>query len=729
MERAPSKVIGAVKERYIFAPSAMMMADDDCGIVDACPAGKAGALRGVGIFGREQRAAAEKRVKRRALRADSVERSPAEGEAGSLDRAGGQEAAGREAQRLCRFVDRNPGIVGIVEQHPAGGEADRRIGERRLDRDEDVGCDITIVVGEQDEFAACGVKPGVASVAEAKNRLPNPPDWKGGSRSEAFDGPGGAVARAIVDDHQLPFAGMVDCADGGKTSGERPGPVAGANDQRKLHKCFLGATAGIGHAQAPMPQSGLATKVSRSARWAFVESLVSAGASLVSVVALARLLTPGEFGQAGLAMALAAIVQAALLGGMPDALVRARSGHTRLTDAAFWAMLAIGLAGAVLCGLAGLFVAAVLGDTALGALITAAGAGCIAVGAAAAPTGILLRKMRTRALVGRTAWSKLAGLAASLTLALAGAGAWALVLGAVAAQAAAAGQLVATMRRPGLRWGAAGLGEVLRIGLLSGAQACLGTLTSRGFLLAFGAVYGAHAVGLFNFALRLVEESCGLVIQTLRRVTVTSFAAAKRQGADLPRLFARGTHLIAFIAAPLFLGGAAIAPDAVPLVFGAQWAAAVPAMQLMLAMWLVRAVRMLVNATMLVEGRQRAMTALAGIGAAATAIAFLVSLPFGVAASTAAYAATLVGVAFGGRAFARVTGIGIAAQLGPALRPVAIALAMVGVVTALRLGPLAGWAGVWRLAALVAAGMAAYAGAALLFDRPGLARVQSLLRR
>lgn len=478
-----------------------------------------------------------------------------------------------------------------------------------------------------------------------------------------------------------------------------------------------------------MPQPGLATKVSRSVRWAFVESLVSASASLLSVVALARLLTPGEFGRAGLAMAVAAIVQAALLGGMPDALVRARSGHTRLTDAAFWAMLAIGVAAAALCGLAGLFVAAVLGDAPLAALVAAAGLGCIAAGAAAAPTGILLRKMRTRALVGRTAWSKLAGLTASLGLALAGAGAWALVLGAVAAQVAAAAQLVATMRRPGLRWGAAGLGELLRLGLHSGAQACLGTLTSRGFLLAFGAAYGAHAVGLFNFALRLVEESCGLVIQTLRRVTVTSFAAAKRSGVDLAPLFARGTHLIAFIAAPLFLGGAAVAPVAVPLLFGAKWAPAVPAMQLMLAMWLVRAVRMLVNATMLVEGRQRAMTVLAAVGAGATAIAFVVSLPFGAAASTAAYAATLIGVAFGGRAFAHATGIGIAAQLGPALRPVLMALAMAAIVTALAAGPLAGWPEGARLAAMVAAGAAAYAGLAWLSDRPGLARARSVLRR
>ncbi|MGL4543289.1 MAG: oligosaccharide flippase family protein, partial [Polymorphobacter sp.] len=334
-----------------------------------------------------------------------------------------------------------------------------------------------------------------------------------------------------------------------------------------------------------MPAAALVTRVSRSARWALVESLVSASASTLTVIALARLLGTAEFGAAGMAMAVAAIVQALLLGGMPDAVARARSVHTAHTDAAFWAMTGLGALVSLLCLAIGAGVA-LAGQPRLGALVAVQGLAGIAVGAAAVPTGLLLRKLRTRALVGRTAWSKFAGL-----------GAWAMVIGAVFAQVAATAQLLLTMRRPRWRRHDAQLRETLRIGLLSGAQASLGTLTTRGFLLAFGAVYGLHAVGVFNFALRLVEEAGGLVITSLRRVTVSAFAAAKRSGGDLAPLFARGTSIIAYLAAPLFLGAAAVAGDAVPLVFGARWNAAVPVVQLMLAMWLVRALRMLVNAT------------------------------------------------------------------------------------------------------------------------------------
>ncbi len=478
-----------------------------------------------------------------------------------------------------------------------------------------------------------------------------------------------------------------------------------------------------------MSRARIATKISRSARWALVESLASASASALTVILLARYLDPADFGRAGLAVALTSIVQAALLGGMPDALVRTRSVHTRLSDALFWSTTAIGVGTALVAGAAALVVALLIGDRLLGALIAVQGLTGIALGMAAAPTGLLLRKLRTRALTQRTVIAKLAALAAGVAAAAAGAGPWALIVSNLVMQAAATMQLLATMRRPRLRIADPALAETLKLGILAGAQASLSTLTTRGFVLAYGAVYGPHAVGLFNFALRLVEESCGIVVTALRRVIVTSFAAAKRAGHDLAPLFRRGTRIIAYVSAPLFLGIAAVAPDAVPLIFGTQWLPAIPILQLMLALWVFRATRMLVNAIMVVDGRQRAMVLFGLAGFAATAAAFALSLPFGQAATTLAYAATLTGVVFGGRVFARVTGIDSVAQLAAGARPVIFAVMMAAAVTAARLGPLAALSPLVKLIVESAAGAGVFAALALAFDRDGWRDVVRTLRR
>lgn len=478
-----------------------------------------------------------------------------------------------------------------------------------------------------------------------------------------------------------------------------------------------------------MSHARIKARVTLSARWAFVESLLSAAASLGTILVLARYVGPAEFGRAGIAVAVSAIIQAAALGGMPDAIVRARSADTRLTDAMFWATLAIGIAGALLIAVLGGAAAIWWDDPRLGALIAVQGLTTIAMAAAAIPTGLLLRKMRTRAMVNRTAMAKFAGLATSVALALAGFGAWAVVLGNVFAQGFGAIQLLATMRRPRWRRHDPRRADTLKIGILSGAQQTLGTLATRGFVLAFGAVYGAYAVGLFNFALRLVEEACGLIITTLRRVTVTSFAAAKRSGLDLKPLFVRGTSVIAYATAPLFLGGAAVAHDAVLLFFGAKWLGAVPALQLMLCIWVVRATRMLVNAIMIVDGQQRALVMFGVIGLVATAIAFAISLPFGAEWTTLSYAATMFGMIFGGPAFARQTGINIGVQLRAGAAPIALAIVMWAGVTALRLGPLAGLAPALRLGAEIVAGLGVFTALALVFDRPGITRLLQLVAR
>lgn len=478
-----------------------------------------------------------------------------------------------------------------------------------------------------------------------------------------------------------------------------------------------------------MSHASIVNRLTRSVRWALVESVVGAAASLGTVLVLARCIDPAEFGRAGIAVAVWAIINSALLAGMPDALVRAPSAHTRLSDSMFSALLLVGLFSAALSGAAGLLTASAFGDPRLGALIAVQGLANIFFAVAAAPMGLLQRKMRTRAMVNRTAASKFAGLGVSVALAVTGFGAWAVVIGNVVAQAVAAVQLLATMRRPRWRLDDPALGATLRVGILTGVQQTIGTLSTRGFVIAYGAAYGAYAVGLFNFALRLVEESGGIVFNTLRRVTVTSFAAAKRQGLDLRPLFVRGTNVIAYVTAPLFLGGAAVAPDAVWLLFGEQWLGAVPALQILLCIWVLRATRMLVNAIMLVDGQQGTMVKFAALGLVLTGIAFAVSLPFGAAWTTPTYAMTLVGVIFAGAAFARRTGLGARIQAGAGLLPIMLALAMATAVTALRLGPLADWSVAARLAAEIAAGGAVFAGLALALDRPGVERVTRLLLR
>ena len=88
-----------------------------------------------------------------------------------------------------------------------------------------------------------------------------------------------------------------------------------------------------------------------------------------------------------------------------------------------------------------------------------------------------------------------------------------------------------------------------------------------------------HFSVMLNFAMRLVDELGAMITASVGRVSLSFFATAHRAGHDLARIFVIGTHAISLAVLPLFFGLAAVAGDAVPLVFGARWQAAVPAVQ------------------------------------------------------------------------------------------------------------------------------------------------------
>ncbi len=477
-------------------------------------------------------------------------------------------------------------------------------------------------------------------------------------------------------------------------------------------------------------QNRIVAKVSQSLPWAFLESVISAVASLLTVILVARFLQPDEFGQAGIAMAICAIVQASMLGGMPDAVNRAKVLDSALIDSFFWCVTLIGLGGTAVCGLIALGIGYYAANWNLAALAAVQGLSCIAFAVAAVPTGLLLRKMRTRKLATRTFLSKLTGLSMSALLAIAGFGPWSLVVGNVAGQLVGAGQLVLGMaRKPKLTIKREGMRGMLSLGLLAGMQQTLNSLTTRGFIIAFATIYGAHAVGIFNFALRLVEESGNLINNTSRRVAVASFASAQRTGVNIRPLFLAGTLAVTYLSAPVFAGAAVIMPDAVPLVFGDKWTAAVPAIQILLLMWLIRSTRLLAPAVMLAQGEARTLVWSALAGMATTAVAFALSLPFGEFWSTLAYAGMLFGTMPAGLLFiSRIGKVTIRDQIAACNKPVMFSLMMAGLLLLFRMIMQGKFNKILLLVATIALGVVIFSALVLMFDRKNFRQLTKLIR-
>lgn len=123
--------------------------------------------------------------------------------------------------------------------------------------------------------------------------------------------------------------------------------------------------------------------------------------------------------------------------------------------------------------------------------------------------------------------------------------------------------------------------EQLRVGRVFTVASFLGMGNQRVVDLVVGAFLGPVALGYLRIAWRALELLLELTISSINRVLLPALSRASTQTGGLPSTYNHGITMAALVAYPLFSGVALVAPDALPLVFGAQWETSVPLVQLL----------------------------------------------------------------------------------------------------------------------------------------------------
>ena len=109
------------------------------------------------------------------------------------------------------------------------------------------------------------------------------------------------------------------------------------------------------------------------------------------------------------------------------------------------------------------------------------------------------------------------------------------------------------------------------------------TTISRGLI---GAVLGSAALGMFNMAVRLQEQAKSAFVTPFSAVALPVASQTQHDLPTLHRAIEGAMRLAGLIAYPTFIGASVIAPVAVPIVFGEQWIPAITTIQIFLLMGL-----------------------------------------------------------------------------------------------------------------------------------------------
>lgn len=339
------------------------------------------------------------------------------------------------------------------------------------------------------------------------------------------------------------------------------------------------------HDDKDVRKSELSDLRRKTARGALV-SIVSQAATLVfrtgSMVIMARLLLPEDFGLVGMVTAFTGFLGLFRDAGLSMATVQRESITDAQLSTLFWINLAVG----GLLALSSAALAPVLvsfyGEPRLFLIAIGLGTAFIFNGAAAQHRAMLQRNMRFAALAAIDITALIIGIAAGAAVALTGGGYWALVVMTVASPAVSVfGLWAATRWVPGLPQRNTGIGSMLWYGGTVTLNSVVVYVAYNADKVLLGRFLGAQVLGIYGRAYQLINLPTENLNGTIGMVAFPALSRLQNDPERLRSFFLKGYGLFLALVIPITAGCALFAEDIVLVFLGPQWDAAVPVFRLL----------------------------------------------------------------------------------------------------------------------------------------------------
>jgi O-antigen/teichoic acid export membrane protein len=382
----------------------------------------------------------------------------------------------------------------------------------------------------------------------------------------------------------------------------------------------------------------LAPSILAGLGWKATSQLVSLAAHVVSVVVVARLLGPNEFGIAAMALGFSALGTTLADAALGSALVQ-RRGLTDLDrSTAFWLSLGTGavlaLAGVLLAGA----VASFYREPEVAPLFAALSAGFLLGSLTSTPVALLTREMRFRTLELAHIAAAVLGTITAVSVAVAGGGAWAIVIQQlVGLTVVGTISWVAARWRPRLAWSGKSFRELGGFTLNVLGTRVFFYLQRNADNLIVGRALGAGPLGAYALAYNVMMLPFARVVDPLRAVLFPAFASVQADTGRVGELWLRGTRSASAVLFPAMLGLVVVAPDLVAVVLGASWAPAVDPLRILAVVGLLQAVIVLNSTVLTAVGRTQELLWFSALTFVLSVVGFLVGVQYGIAGVATGY--------------------------------------------------------------------------------------------
>jgi PST family polysaccharide transporter/lipopolysaccharide exporter len=324
-------------------------------------------------------------------------------------------------------------------------------------------------------------------------------------------------------------------------------------------------------------------------RWMVIARALGEGGQLLATVALARMITPAEFGHAVIALILVPLSAIITFEGFASALVQRKQIEPEHMETAMLASLVAGVGLSVLTFLLAPLVAVPLFGERTSDLIQLASPLFLLAGICAVSRSLLWRELKFRSMSLIESGSIMVGAVAAVVLAALGLEGEAIVIGALVTGLAAIVMLLAVEPPPRPRWHGPQLRQIVGFGApASGAGLLHVAITNVDYTILAARISSAQ-VGLYWRAFQLGVVYQDKISGIMLRLAFPIYSRT-RSLKEMGSLHERATRVHGAVVVPLLAILIVVSPVLIPWLFGSRWEPSVLPTQILAVAGMIAAI-------------------------------------------------------------------------------------------------------------------------------------------
>lgn len=320
-------------------------------------------------------------------------------------------------------------------------------------------------------------------------------------------------------------------------------------------------------------QANLGSSSARMAVVMIATRIASLALQFIATVALARILSPTDFGLVAVVAALTVFAPVLVDLGTADATAQKQTITRSEVSSLFWLTVLFGAVLTLLFAASSVLIAKIYGIPELFEISLAWSLAFVGSALPVQHIALMRRAMQFKHIALLDIITNITCAIIAVGAALAGWGFWALVIRALLAIAlSSAGAWIMCPWRPGRPHFNASTWSMVRFGLPIVGFGVLDNTARASDRLALGYVVGPTTLGFFQYAQVLYTSALSPLTEPMHALAISSFSKMRADPAQLKLAWAKALAILSFWSAPAFAIYSVTAIDLVALLLGEKWA-------------------------------------------------------------------------------------------------------------------------------------------------------------